>query len=59
MVQRVAVLALDGVTDSGVSVALDVLRAANAIVRRSGGREPFSVERSVAQYWGPRAAAPS
>ena len=31
MVQRVAVLALDGVTDSGVSVALDVLRAANAI----------------------------
>jgi transcriptional regulator GlxA family with amidase domain len=43
MSQRIAVLALDGVTDSGVSVALDVLRAANAIVRRRGQREPFSV----------------
>ncbi len=44
MTQRIGLLALDGVTDSGVSVALDVLRAANAIVRRTGGTEPFSVE---------------
>jgi transcriptional regulator GlxA family with amidase domain len=44
MVQRVGVLVLDGVTDSGVSVAFDVLRAANALSRRAGRRAPFVVE---------------
>lgn len=37
-------LVLEQVTDSGVSVALDVLRAANALTRRAGLREPFVVE---------------
>ncbi len=36
-------MALDGVTDSGVSVALDVLRAANALSARFGLPAPFSV----------------
>lgn len=44
MVRRVGVLVLEQVTDSGVSVALDVLRAANALTRRAGLREPFVVE---------------
>lgn len=44
MVRRVGVLVLERVTDSGVSVALDVLRAANALTRRAGQREPFVVE---------------
>ncbi|MCU0700479.1 MAG: helix-turn-helix domain-containing protein [Myxococcaceae bacterium] len=41
---RVGVLVLDRVTDSGVSVALDVLRAANALVTRAGQKPPFVVE---------------
>lgn len=44
MVRRIGVLVLEQVTDSGVSVALDVLRAANALTRRAGQREPFVVE---------------
>lgn len=43
MKQRVGIVALDGVTDSGISVVLDVMRAANAIRRRAGQKEPFSV----------------
>ncbi len=44
MPKRVGVLVLDQVTDSGVSVAFDVLRAANAISTRAGRLPPFQVE---------------
>jgi transcriptional regulator GlxA family with amidase domain len=35
---------LDEVTDSGVSIALDVFRAANALRTRTGGTPPFTVQ---------------
>lgn len=44
VLHRVSILGLDGVTDSGVSIALDVLRAANAVVSRRTGRPAFLVE---------------
>jgi transcriptional regulator GlxA family with amidase domain len=44
MVRTIGLLVLDGVTDSGVSVALDVLRAANALRRREGRRDAFDVK---------------
>lgn len=40
---RVGLLVLEGATDAGVGVALDVLRAANALVRRERGAPPFDV----------------
>ncbi len=40
---RVGVLALNGVTDSGLAVALDVLRAARVLAKREGRRDPFSI----------------
>lgn len=36
-------LLLEGFADSGPAVVLDVLRAANALVKRAGGRPPFRV----------------
>ena len=41
MPHEVAILIVDGVTDSGLSVTLDVLRAATAIARRAGRPAPF------------------
>jgi transcriptional regulator GlxA family with amidase domain len=41
MQRRVVILLLEGFTDSGLSVALDVLRTANALARRAGRAEPF------------------
>lgn len=41
---RVGVLALDGVTDSGLAVALDVLRAAKVLAAREARRDPFSIQ---------------
>jgi transcriptional regulator GlxA family with amidase domain len=43
MALTIGVLVLDGVTDSGVSVAFDVFRAANALVRRVGRTPPFRI----------------
>lgn len=40
---KVALALSHGVTDSGVSIALDVLRAANSLSRHLGRRPPFSV----------------
>ena len=39
--REVAILVVDGVTDSGLSVTLDVVRAASAIVARAGKPPPF------------------
>jgi transcriptional regulator GlxA family with amidase domain len=44
MQTRVAVLIADGFTDSGLSIALDVLRTANALSERVGRPAPFRVE---------------
>ena len=44
MQTRIGLVVLDGFTDSGVSVALDVLRAANALARREGHAPPFVIE---------------
>ena len=41
MPREVAILVADGVTDSGLSVTLDVVRAASAIVVRAGKPPPF------------------
>lgn len=40
---RICLAIADGCTDSGLAIALDVLRAANSICRRGGRRQPFSV----------------
>ncbi|MBX3210964.1 MAG: helix-turn-helix domain-containing protein [Labilithrix sp.] len=40
---RVAILVADGFTDSGLAVALDVFRTANALARRAGRAVPFQV----------------
>lgn len=40
---RVAILVADGFTDSGLAVALDVLRTANALARRAGRATAFDV----------------
>jgi transcriptional regulator GlxA family with amidase domain len=40
---RVAILVADGFTDSGLAVALDVLRTANALARRGGRAQAFEV----------------
>lgn len=56
MQQRVAILVVDGFADSGLSIALDVLRAANAIVRRKGAPAPFHIE-VVTALGGPVQAA--
>jgi transcriptional regulator GlxA family with amidase domain len=55
--RRIAVLIADGFTDSGLSVALDVLRCANALARRSGKTVPFEV--SVVSARGGRVRAAS
>lgn len=44
MQRSVAILVADGFTDSGLSIALDVLRAANALSERAGRPAPFRVE---------------
>lgn len=41
---RIGLAALDGVSDSGLGVALDVFRAANALATRAGGAPPFLVQ---------------
>lgn len=41
---KLAVVALDGYTDSGLAVALDVFRAANALGARAGSRHRFALE---------------
>jgi transcriptional regulator GlxA family with amidase domain len=38
---KVAILVAHGFTDSGVSIALDVLRTANSLARSAGRKEPF------------------
>jgi transcriptional regulator GlxA family with amidase domain len=43
MQRRVVVMVVDGFTDSGLSIALDVFRAANSLARRSGAPPPFAV----------------
>lgn len=40
---KVAILVAHGFTDSGLSIALDVLRTANALARGAGRKEPFRV----------------
>jgi transcriptional regulator GlxA family with amidase domain len=40
---RVAILVADGFTDSGLAVALDVLRTANTLARHAGRAAPFDV----------------
>ena len=40
---RIAILVADGFTDSGLAVALDVFRTANALARRAGRAVPFRV----------------
>lgn len=57
MHRRIAVLVADGFTDSGLSVALDVFRCANALVRRAGKAVPFDV--SVVSARGGRVRAAS
>jgi len=47
--RRVAILIVDGFADSGLSIALDVLRAANAIIRRKGATGSFHIEVVSAQ----------
>ena len=44
MQRRVAILIVDGFTDSGLSIALDVLRAANSVAQRDGRSAPFAIE---------------
>jgi transcriptional regulator GlxA family with amidase domain len=56
-VQRVAILIADGFTDSGLSIALDVLRAANALAGRAGQVAPFRVEVASARGGRVRAAS--
>ena len=44
MERRIAILVSDGFTDSGLSVALDVFRVANALARGAGHERPFALE---------------
>src|SRR5579883_2639926 len=44
MEKRVALLVVDGFTDSGLSVAVDVLRAANALAARDGKPPVFRID---------------
>ncbi len=44
MVRRIVVLVSDGFTDSGLSIALDVFRTANAVAEDVGKRPPFRVD---------------
>src|ERR1700709_555869 len=43
MLQRIAILVSDGFTDSALSVALDVFRAANSLRVRAGAKPTFRV----------------
>ena len=49
MSQRVAIAMVDGFTDSGLSIALDVLRTANALVRDSGNSSTRSAAKGTAK----------
>lgn len=53
----VGIVVLDGVTDSGLAVALDVLRAANVLAQRRGGPAPFALRVLSASGRQPRTAA--
>jgi transcriptional regulator GlxA family with amidase domain len=44
MEKRVALVVVDGFVDSGLSVAMDVLRAANALVAREGKAPVFRID---------------
>jgi transcriptional regulator GlxA family with amidase domain len=57
MEKRVALVVVDGFTDSGLSVAVDVLRAANALVARDGKAPVFHID--VASPRGGRVRAAS
>lgn len=57
MRRRIVILVAEGFTDSGLSIALDVFRAANALAKRTGADEPFRVD--VASARGGRVQAAS
>jgi transcriptional regulator GlxA family with amidase domain len=57
MRQRIAILVADGFTDSGLGIALDVFRTANALAVRAGKGPPFRVEVSSAEGGSVRAAS--
>ncbi len=57
MQRRIVIVVADGFTDSGLSIALDVLRAANSLTVRTGRPAPFFVE--VASACGGRVRAAS
>jgi transcriptional regulator GlxA family with amidase domain len=57
MRKRIAILIADGFTDSGLSIALDVFRTANALAARAGEDSPFRVSVASAEGGPVRAAS--
>jgi transcriptional regulator GlxA family with amidase domain len=57
MERRIAILVMDGYSDSGLSVALDVFRAANSLASRAGKPAPFALEVLSPRGGGVRAAS--
>ena len=55
--RTIVLLVADGFTDSGLSVALDVLRTANAVMARSGQAPAFRIEVASARGGSVRAAS--
>lgn len=54
---RVVILVADGFTDSGLSIALDILRTANAIAVHAGRAAPFAIDVASARGGSVRAAS--